>query len=292
MANFCSSGWKKVYYKFEVASFNEEEWSRVRDLFFSHFLQYKEEALALKEVHLMDFMAYIQNLFYQATGLHLDGLRSFTGWIKRGSYYHGLVARQGCIHECLHLMGAALPRWPQVAPSESRCLQVKQDAQVPSSSRTSAGATVAPITETPMAEAPVGETQGAEAPVTHSSTPAPMETGGAGDGQSWAEQMEAGEQEAFQRSRPVKHPCSQSRRREPKPQLPFLLQDSEGRLTSISQLFAYAAEQDVTHHNVAGRAIMHLHPELLPQKAKRLGNQMACMIAEFHLMLCCSTVVV
>ena len=98
-ASFCSSGWKKdlehilwVYYKVSIASFSEAEWSRVRDLFFNYFLQYKEEALALKEMRPMDFMAHIQDLFYQATGLHLDGLGSFIGWIKRGSYYHGLVA--------------------------------------------------------------------------------------------------------------------------------------------------------------------------------------------------------
>ena len=125
-------------------------------------------------------------------------------------------------------MGVPLPRWTQVAPSEScRESQMKSDAQTHSSSRPSAGATAAPITdtpvsevpvvavpvaETPIAEAPVDETPGVEAPVAPSSTPAPMETGGAGDGQSWAEQMEAGEDEAFQRSRPAKHARSQSRR--------------------------------------------------------------------------------
>ena len=126
-ANFRSSGWRKdlehilrVYYKFSVASFREVEWARIKERFFNHFLQYKEEALALKEAHLMDFMAYIQDLFYQATGLHLDGLGSFTGWIKWGSYYHGLVARQGHLHECLHLMGAPLPRWPPASPAGSR----------------------------------------------------------------------------------------------------------------------------------------------------------------------------
>ena len=98
-ANFRSSSWRKdlehilrVYYKFSVASFREAEWARVKERFFDHFLQHKAEALALKEARPMDFMAYIQDLFYQATGLHLDGLTSFTGWIKRGSYYHGLVA--------------------------------------------------------------------------------------------------------------------------------------------------------------------------------------------------------
>ena len=123
VAKFRSSGWKKdlehmlwVYYKFNIASFKEAEWVRLKEKFFEHFLQYKEEALGLKERCPMEFMAYIKDHFYKATGLHLEGLRSFTGWIKQGSYYHGLVARQGCLHECPHLAGVALPRWPQVTP--------------------------------------------------------------------------------------------------------------------------------------------------------------------------------
>ena len=97
--NFHSSGWRKdlehilrVYYRFSIASFRESEWSRVKERFFDHFLQHKEEALAIKEARPMDFMAYIQDLFYQATSLHLDGFASFTGWIKKGSYYHRIVA--------------------------------------------------------------------------------------------------------------------------------------------------------------------------------------------------------
>ena len=170
---------------------------------------------------------------------------------------------------------------------------MKVDAQAHSSSRPSVGATAAPVTETPVAEvpivvapiveAPVGEAQGAEVLVVPSSPPAPMETGGAGDGQSWAKQVEVGEEESFQRSRPAKHARSQSKRHEPKPQLPFPLQDSEGRLTSISQLYEHAAVQPATPHNVAGHAIMHLHPDLLPQKATSLSNQVSCMIAEYHL---------
>ena len=70
-ANFRSSGWRKdlkhiiwVYYKFSVASFRESEWSRVKEWFFDHFLQFKKEALELKEAHPMDFMAYIQALIF------------------------------------------------------------------------------------------------------------------------------------------------------------------------------------------------------------------------------------
>ena len=117
---------------------------------------------------------------------------------------------------------------------------MKSDAQIPISSRPSAGAMAAPIAETPVVEtpvveapvaetpvteAPVEETPGAEAPAAPSSTPAPIETGGVGDGQSWAEQMEAGEEEAFQRSRPAKRARSQSRRHELKQPLPFPLRE-------------------------------------------------------------------
>ena len=35
--------------------------------------------------------------------------------------------------------------------------------------------------------------------------------------------------------------------------------------------------------DVAGRAIKHLHPEILPRDARRLRNQVVCMIAEYHL---------
>ena len=243
-------------------------------------------------------MAYIQDLFYQATGIHLDGLGSFTRWIKRGSYYHGIVAQQGRLQECPHLAGAPLPRWPQVAPSESRWeSQMKAEAQTPSSSRPSAGAMAVPVVETPIAEASVeetavtetsimeapAETPGAEAPIAPSTLPAPMETGGAGDGPSWAEQVEAGEEEQFQRSRPAKRPRSQSRRHEPTSQLPFPLQDHEGRFASVTRLYEHAASQPAAPHNVVGQPIRHLHPDLLPQQATSLGNQVACMIAEYHL---------
>ena len=70
VAKFCSSGWKKdlehilqVYYKFNIASFKEAEWVRVKEQFFKYFLQYKDEALALKEQCPMNFMAYIEDHF-------------------------------------------------------------------------------------------------------------------------------------------------------------------------------------------------------------------------------------
>ena len=108
-----------------------------------------------------------------------------------------------------------------------------------------------------------------------------METGGVGDGQSWVEQTEA--KDDFKRCRPAKHPQSQSRRWEDRPTVPFPLQDEEGRCTSTQELYRHAGQQPPAHHNVATMGITHLHLEVLPHEARSLGNQVLCMIAEYHL---------
>ena len=95
--------------------------------------------------------------------------------------------------------------------------------------------------------------------------------------------MEAGIDEEFQQDRPTKCHQSQSRKREERPMFPFPLQDSEGRLASILQLYKHVGEQLVANHDVATQGIMHLHPETMPCEARHLGNQVLCMIAEYHL---------
>ena len=200
-AKYRSAGWRKdlqhvlkVYYKHNVTSFKEEEWAKMKEKFFPHLLQCMEEWRDIKENHPMEYMPYIKDHFYVAMGLRLNGLRDFTGWIKLGSHYHRLVARQGHLHMCPHLAGAVLPRWPQVMPCES-CLVSQKKAETPatSSSVPSTGA---------------GEAQGA----CSDDAPAPMETGGADDGRSWVDQVEASADDEFQRDRPTKHRRSQSRR--------------------------------------------------------------------------------
>ena len=97
--------------------------------------------LGIKENCPMEYMPYVEDLFYTAMGLRLNGLRDFTGWIKLGSYYHGLVARQGHLHRYLDLVRTPLPRWPQVTPSESHLVsQKKVETLATSSSAPSVGA--------------------------------------------------------------------------------------------------------------------------------------------------------
>ena len=66
---------------------------------------------------------------------------------------------------------------------------------------------MAPVQETPAEEPPVMET-----PATCSDIPAPMETGGVGDSQSWAKRVEAGIEAEFQQDRPMKRCQSQTRK--------------------------------------------------------------------------------
>ena len=112
----------------------------------------------IKERCPMDYMPYMEEHFWRATGLRLNGLRDFMAWIKQGSYYHGLVAQQGHLHKCPHLAGALLPRQPQITPSES-CQESQKQAETPatSSSEPSIGATATPVAETPATQTPVAQ---------------------------------------------------------------------------------------------------------------------------------------
>ena len=121
-------------------------------------------------------MHYMESHFQTLTGIRLQGLSQFTGWIKPGSYYHGVVARKGQLHRCLHLVGTKPPKGLQVHPSQSHQVTQKEEET--------------PTTSPPTLGKEVSAPQGAS-----SDPPMPMETGGAGDGQSWVEQVEASAEE-------------------------------------------------------------------------------------------------
>ena len=209
-------------------------------------------------------MPYMEKHFHATTSIKLKGLSDFTGWIKCGSYYHALVARKGQLRRCSHLVGVEPPRWPQVTPSESRQVpQRKEETPTPSPHTLSQEASMA---------------QGA-----WSDIPAPMETGGAGDGWSWVDQAEASADDEFRRDRPVKHRQSASRRQEGQSKLPFLLQDSAGRCASVHQLYQHTGEQPRACHNVATQGMTHQYPDMEPHEARSLSNQVLCMIVEYHL---------
>ena len=110
-----------------------------------------------------------------------------------------------------------------------------------------------------------------------------METGGAGDGQSWAEQVEAGTEEEWRGDRPTKQHRSSPRRWEIWSLHPFPLQDSEGRHEAVQQLYHHAGEHAPARHDVAAQGMASHHPDLETGMAKSLNNMVLCMISEYHL---------
>ena len=110
-----------------------------------------------------------------------------------------------------------------------------------------------------------------------------METCGAGDGRSWAEQAEASTEEEWRRDQPAKHHRSSPRRQEARSTNPFPLQDSEGRHEAVQQLYRHAGECAPARHDVAAQGMASYHPDLESGMAKSLNNQLLCMISEYHL---------
>ena len=89
VANYKSTGWRKdlehvlkAYYKYNVASFKEAEWDKMKEKFFTHLLQCKEEWWNIKENHPLQYMPYMEEHFYAATGLRLNGLSNFMGGLS------------------------------------------------------------------------------------------------------------------------------------------------------------------------------------------------------------------
>ena len=116
-----------------------------------------------------------------------------------------------------------------------------------------------------------------------SDPPTPMETGGAGDGQSWAEQAEASTEAEGRRGRPTKRHRSMSRRWEGWSTNPSPLQDSEGRHEAVQQLYQHAGELTPACHDVAAQGMARHLPDMGSGEAKSLNNQVLCMILEYHL---------
>ena len=207
-------------------------------------------------------MPYMESHFQTLTSIRIKGLSQFTGWIKPGSYYHGVVARKDQLHRCLHLAGTKPPKGPQIHPSQTHSVTQK-------------------VEETPTTSLHTPGKEGSSTQGACSDSPTPMETGGAGDGQSWVEQAEASANEEWRRGRPIKHHRSVSRKWEGWSTNPFPLQDSEGMCEVVQQLYRHAGELTLAHHDVAARGMARHYPGMESGEVKSLNNQVLYMISEY-----------
>ena len=117
------------------------------------------EWLDIKELFPLQYMPYVARCFQETTGYHLKGLSKHTGWIRAKGYYHWKVADLNQLEHCPHLRGLPVPPGPM--------------AHKPGATATGAS----------------GHNR-AEGQSTSKSSgePSPM-VGGAGDGQSWYDQV-------------------------------------------------------------------------------------------------------
>ena len=99
VARFWRQGWKKdlehifrAYYKYNFTSLREAGWNKIMEKVFEHLLPHQEEWRRIKENDPLQYMPYMEQQFYAATGIRLEGLVGCTVWIKHSSYYHSVVA--------------------------------------------------------------------------------------------------------------------------------------------------------------------------------------------------------
>ena len=271
IANYRSQGWKKdlshvlrAFYLYNYPSCTEADWEKLRTQFLNHLGQHQDEWKTIKEETPLEYMPYIECQFLALTGVRLKGLSQFTRWIKLGSYYHGVVAKKGQLNMCLHLARIPPLTMLQIRPSETQALTQKK-------------------VETPTASPCTPGKKGVATQGACSDAPTPMETGGAGDGHSWVDRVDACPEEEWRRDRPAKHPWASSGRRDPCSINPFPLQDSEGRHEAVQQLYRHASELAPVHHDVAAQGMATQNPDLEAGTTKSLNNMVLCMISEYHL---------
>ena len=271
ITNYRSQGWKKdlshilrAFYMYNYPSYTEVDWEKLRTKFLNHLGQHQDEWKTIKEETPLEYMPYMEHQFLALTGVRLKGLSQFTRWIKPWSYYHGVVAKKGQLNMCLHLAGIPPLTRPQIHPSETQALMQKK-------------------METPTASPCMPGKKGVATHGARSDAPTPMETGGAEDGHSWVEQVNACPEEEWRRDRPAKHPWASSGRWDPCSINPFPLQDSKGRHEAVQQLYHHAGELTPVHHDVAAQGMATHHPDLEAGMTKSLNNMVLCMISEYHL---------
>ena len=250
IANYRSQGWKKDlshilrgFYMYIFPSSMEVDWEKLRIKFLNHLGQCQDKWKTIKEEAPLEYMPYMEHQFLLLTGIRLQGLSQFTGCIKLGSYYHGVVAKKGQLSKCLHLARILPPMRSQIHPSETQALMQR------------------PL-ETPTASPHVPGQQGVTNQGAHSDAPTPMEMEGAGNGHSWADQVEACPEEEWRRDRPAKCPQALSMRWDPHSVNPFPLQDSEGRHEAVQQRYRHSSELAPVCHDVAAQGIATHHPAL------------------------------
>ena len=113
-----------------------------------------------------------------------------------------------------------------------------------------------------------------------SGEPSPM-VGGAGDGQSWYNQVTCEDARKNANKRKRTDTDQQA------PGHPFSLVSGTDRKEVMSAIYEHVADQELPQKNIASLAISTYYPNFTPAAIRTVASQVLCMIAEYH--LACAT---
>ena len=216
--------------------------------------------------------------FERVTGYKLVGLGACMEWIHAGTYYHWVIAQQGQLGRCPRLAGIPPPQGPMMPPPYPPVTAAAPPVMAVAS-------TQATIPNPPRGggRRPQAESQPQKRDTTAAGVQGTArDTGGAGDSSTRSGRAASREpRTTWSSSR--KRRCSQSRRRDSRPTVPFPLQEHEGRLQAVRTLYEEAGEHRLASEMTALRGLREGHPEMGAEELQRLNNQVLLMIAEYHL---------
>ena len=287
-----SGGWRKdldcymgAYFRLNYRQEPASKWPELKAKFFQFLIEHHSEWKSIRNNDPLGYLPYMEVQFERVTGYKLVGLGTCTEWIREGSYYHWVVAQQGLLGRCPRLAGIPPPVGPMTPPP------FPPVTAAPPVTPTAPSTAVAPTVPNPSqgrggrprAESQQRKRDAAAAGVQS----AARDTGGAGD--SLGRDSGATSRE----SRPARSQSSKrwrrslSRRRDPRPFVPFPLQEQDGRLQAVRLLFEGAAEHSLAPEMSMLRGLRESYPNMEGEELHRLNNQVLVMIAEYHLTSAC-----
>ena len=269
----------RLNYRQEPAS----KWPELKAKFFKFLIDHHSEWKLIRNNDPLGFLPYMEKQFERVTGYKLVGLGTCTEWIRVGTYYHWVIAQQGQLGRCPRLTGIPPPEGPMMPPPYPPVTEAPPvTAAPPVMVAASTQATIPNLPQgggrQPQAESQPRKRDAAAAGVQG----ATRDTGGAGDSSGRSGRV-ASREPRTSRSCSKKHRCSQSRRRDSRPTVPFPLQEQEGRLQAIQTLYVEAGEHRLASEMMALRGLRESHPEMEAEELLRLNNQVLIMITEYHL---------
>ena len=285
-----------AYFRLNYRQESASKWPKLKVKFFKFLIDHHSEWKSIRNNDPLGYLPYMEVQFERVTGYRLVGLGACTEWIRAGTYYHWRIAQQGQLGRCPCLASIPPPKGPMTPPPYPPVTAAAPPATAAPAVPAAPSATAAtPATAVASTQATVpnppqgggGRSRARSQPQKRDAAAAGVQgaawdTGGAGDSSSRSSRATSREPRTA-RSHSKKHRRSQSRKRDPRPTVPFPLQDQEGRLQALQTLYEEAGEHRMASEITALRGLQASHPEMGAEELQRLNNQVLLMIAEYHL---------